>query len=84
MIKCVKPIIINYYTNKMRKSKEETKFRDKREYISPVLEVVFIEMEQGIAAGSASVNVGVDVSGNANAVDTDWGGSDDTVIDTPF
>ncbi|WP_411897583.1 hypothetical protein [Elizabethkingia occulta] len=68
----------------MRKSKEETKFRDKREYISPVLEVVFIEMEQGIAAGSASVNVGVDVSGNANAVDTDWGGSDDTVIDTPF
>lgn len=72
MIKCVKPIIINYYTNKMRKSKEETKFRDKREYISPVLEVVFIEMEQGIAAGSASVNVGVDVSGNANAVDTDW------------
>ena len=41
-------------------------------------------MEQGIAAGSASVNVGVDVNGNANAVDTDWGGSDDTVIDTPF
>lgn len=68
----------------MRKSKEETKLEIKREYISPVLEVVFIEMEQGIAAGSASVNVGVDVSGNANAVDTDWGGSDDTVIDTPF
>ncbi|MCL1034005.1 MULTISPECIES: hypothetical protein [Elizabethkingia] len=48
------------------------------------MEVVFIEMEQGIAAGSASVNVGVDVSGNANAVDTDWGGSDDATIDTPF
>ncbi|HFK5512733.1 hypothetical protein BAZ12_15515 [Elizabethkingia miricola] len=69
----------------MRKLKEEeTKLEIKREYISPVLEVVFIEMEQGIAAGSASVNVGVDVNGNANAVDTDWGGSDDTVIDTPF
>ncbi|MCT4234917.1 hypothetical protein HZP42_00775 [Elizabethkingia anophelis] len=69
----------------MRKSKEEeTKLEIKREYISPVLEVVFTEMEQGIAAGSASVNVVVDVSGNANAVDTDWGGSDDTTIDTPF
>ena len=63
---------------------EETKLEIKREYISPVSEAVFIEMEQAIAAGSASVNVGVDVSGNANAVDTDWGGSDDTVIDTPF
>ncbi|ATC35812.1 hypothetical protein HZQ75_02070 [Elizabethkingia anophelis] len=69
----------------MRKLKEEeTKLEIKREYISPVSEVVFIEMEHGIAAGSASVNVGVDVNGNANAVDTDWGGSDDTVIDTPF
>ncbi|AKH93783.1 hypothetical protein [Elizabethkingia anophelis] len=69
----------------MRKSKEEeTKLEIKREYISPVSEAVFIEMEQAIAAGSASVNVGVDVSGNANAVDTDWGGSDDTVIDSPF
>ncbi|MCT3897381.1 hypothetical protein HZQ13_04645 [Elizabethkingia anophelis] len=69
----------------MRKSKEEeTKLEIKREYISPVLEVVFIEMEQAIAAGSASVNVGVDINGNASAVDTDWGGSDDTIIDTPF
>ncbi|WP_087094183.1 hypothetical protein [Elizabethkingia anophelis] len=69
----------------MRKLKEEeTKLKIKREYMSPILEVVFIEMEQGIAASSASVNVGVDVSGNVNAVDTDWGGSDDTVIDTPF
>lgn len=69
----------------MRNSKEEkTKLEIKRKYISPVLEVVFIEMEQDIAAGSASVNVGVDVSGNASPVDTDWGGSDDTIIDTPF
>ncbi|MCT4006860.1 hypothetical protein HZQ22_16005 [Elizabethkingia anophelis] len=69
----------------MRKLKEEeTKLEIKREYISPVLEVVFIEIEQGIAASSASVNVSIDVSGNANAVDTDWGGSDDTVIDSPF
>ncbi|MDV3547002.1 hypothetical protein CMU66_13915 [Elizabethkingia anophelis] len=69
----------------MRNSKEEkTKLEIKRKYISPVLEVVFIEMEQDIAAGSASVNVGVDVSGSASQVDTDWGGNDDTVIDTPF
>ena len=54
----------------MRKSKEEeTKLEIKREYISPVLEVVFTEMEQSIAAGSASVNVVVDVSGNTNTVD---------------
>ncbi|WP_260130054.1 hypothetical protein [Elizabethkingia anophelis] len=52
----------------MRKLKEEeTKLEIKREYISPVLEVVFIEIEQGIAASSASVNVSVDVNGNANA-----------------
>ncbi len=69
----------------MRNSKEEeTKLKIKREYMSPVLEVVLIEMEQAIAAGSASVNVGVDINGNASAVDTDWGGSDDTTIDTPF
>ncbi|MDV3949341.1 hypothetical protein CMT75_12540 [Elizabethkingia anophelis] len=69
----------------MRNSKEEkTKLEIKRKYISPVLEIVLIEMEQGIAAGSASINVGVDVSGNANPIDTDWGGSDDTIIDTPF
>ncbi|CAI9685304.1 hypothetical protein [Elizabethkingia anophelis] len=69
----------------MRKSKEEeTKLGIKREYISPVLEVVLIEMEQGIAAGSASTNVGVDANGNATSIDTDWGGTDDTVIDTPF
>ena len=41
-------------------------------------------MEQGIAAGSASTNVGVDANGNATSIDTDWGGTDDTVIDTPF
>ncbi|AQX14034.1 MULTISPECIES: hypothetical protein [Elizabethkingia] len=69
----------------MKKLKEETtRTNVKKEYTSPILEVLYIEMEQGIAAGSASVNVGVDVSGNATAVDTDWGGSEDTVIDTPF
>ncbi|MCT4140047.1 hypothetical protein HZP65_04755 [Elizabethkingia anophelis] len=56
----------------MKVLKEEEKTLEiKREYIYPVLGVVFIEMEQAIAAGSASVNVGVDVSGNASAVDTD-------------
>ncbi|MCT3918038.1 hypothetical protein HZQ04_18430 [Elizabethkingia anophelis] len=69
----------------MKKLKEETtKTNVKKEYTSPILEVLYIEMEQGIAAGSASVNVSVDVSGNTTAVDTDWGGSEDTVIDTPF
>ncbi|CAI9685295.1 hypothetical protein [Elizabethkingia anophelis] len=67
----------------MKVLKEEEKTLEiKREYIYPVLGVVFIEMEQVIAAGSASVNVGVDVSGNACAVDTDWGGSGDTIIDS--
>lgn len=68
----------------MRNSKEEKKLKIKKKYTAPILEIVLIEMEQGIAAGSASINVGVDVNGNANAVDTDWGGSDDTIIDTPF
>ena len=69
----------------MRNFKEEEKdLKSKKEYLSPKLEIIYIELEQGIAAGSASVNVGVDVNGNVNAVDTDWGGSDDTVIDTPF
>ncbi|MCT3664256.1 hypothetical protein HZR00_17305 [Elizabethkingia anophelis] len=58
--------------------------KSKKEYLSPKLEIIYIELEQGIAAGSASVKVGVDVDGNVNAVDTDWGGSDDTTIDTPF
>ncbi|WMC07361.1 hypothetical protein [Elizabethkingia anophelis] len=69
----------------MKNLKEETtRTNVKKEYTSPILEVLYIEMEQGIAAGSASVNVSVDVNGNANHVDTDWGGSDDTTIDTPF
>lgn len=69
----------------MKKIKEEeTKSDIKREYKAPVLEIVLIEMEQGIAAGSASVNVSIDVNGAANAIDTDWGGSEDTVIDAPF
>ncbi|MCL1665808.1 hypothetical protein M2T78_16195 [Elizabethkingia ursingii] len=68
----------------MKILKEEIKSNEKKEYTAPVLEVVLIEMEQGIAAGSASTNVGVDANGNATSIDTDWGGTDDTVIDTPF
>ncbi|HAY3542657.1 TPA: hypothetical protein JRX92_000991 [Elizabethkingia anophelis] len=69
----------------MRNFKEEEKdLKSKKEYLSPKLEIIYIELEQGIAAGSASVNVGVDVDGKVNAVDTDWGGTDDTVINTPF
>lgn len=69
----------------MKKLKEETtSVNVKKEYTSPILEVLYIEMEQGIAAGSASVNVSIDVNGAANAIDTDWGGSEDTVIDAPF
>ena len=55
----------------------------RKEYVAPVLEVAFIEMEQGIAAGSASVSP-LSTSGNTNAVQTNWGGNDDTEIFTPY
>lgn len=41
----------------MRKTKHNIKI-PKRKYTAPVLEVIFVEMENGIAAGSASLNPG--------------------------
>ncbi|KUY29914.1 hypothetical protein ATB96_17485 [Elizabethkingia ursingii] len=56
----------------------------KKSYITPSFSVIHVEMEQGIAAGSATVTPGVDINGNVDTVSTDWGGSDTTTIDTPF
>jgi len=68
-----------------RQQETKTVLEVKKEYVSPVLlEVVLLEMEYGIAASSVSVNVKVDINGNALPVDTDWEGSDETVIDAPF
>ncbi|MDV4042212.1 hypothetical protein CMT37_05140 [Elizabethkingia anophelis] len=68
----------------MSKPKEEKIKEEKKEYITPCISVINVEMEQGIAAGSATVTPGVDINGNVDTVSTDWGGSDTTTIDTPF
>ncbi|MYY43881.1 hypothetical protein [Elizabethkingia anophelis] len=52
----------------MFKSKEE----EKKEYEAPTISVIEIEMEQGIASGSATVTPGV-TNGNTDAVSTVWG-----------
>ena len=52
--------------------------RERRDYIPPLLETIAIEMECGIAANSAAVVP------DQSSTDTDWNGSDDTTIDTPF
>ncbi|WP_395763001.1 hypothetical protein ACH34F_04520 [Elizabethkingia anophelis] len=57
--------------------------REKRKYISPTLDVMIVEMECGIAANSAAVSPAT-VGGNTDQVQTDWGGNDDTTIETPF
>ncbi|KUY27267.1 hypothetical protein ATB96_19820 [Elizabethkingia ursingii] len=56
---------------------------EKKSYLAPSFSVMEIEMEQGIASGSATVTP-VTVNGNTDTVSTDWGGSDTTTIDTPF
>ena len=58
-------------------------FEEKKEYEAPSISVTEIEMEEGIASGSATVTP-VEVNGNTDTVSTDWGGSDTTTIDTPF
>ncbi|MDV2444928.1 hypothetical protein [Elizabethkingia anophelis] len=63
--------------------KEKAKEIAKWTYLAPQIFVEEIEMEQGIAAGSATVTPGV-VNGNTDSVSTDWGGTDTTTIDTPF
>ncbi|HFK5506002.1 TPA: hypothetical protein ACGZ9G_001101 [Elizabethkingia anophelis] len=64
-------------------SKSMVQDTEKKSYQAPSVSVIHIEMEQGIAAGSASVTPAV-VNGNTDNVSTDWGGSDTTTIDTPF
>ena len=62
---------------------QEIKNRIKKTYLSPEITVINIEMEEGVASGSATVTP-VEVNGNVDSVSTDWGGSDTTTIDTPF
>ena len=62
---------------------QEIKNRIKKTYLSPEITVINIEMEEGVASGSATVTP-VEVNGNTDTVSTDWGGSDTTTIDTPF
>ncbi|HCD9234120.1 TPA: hypothetical protein NEG48_001093 [Elizabethkingia anophelis] len=63
---------------------KEEHLQQKKRYESPEFSVIEVEMEEGIASGSATVSPGVDINGNTDAVNTDWGGSDTTTIDTPF
>ncbi|MDX8569356.1 hypothetical protein OZ668_15250 [Elizabethkingia sp. HX XZB] len=51
--------------------------------MAPLLKIEIVELEQGICAGSASVTPGT-TGGNVDPVATDWEGSDDTSIDSPF
>ncbi|MCL1670974.1 hypothetical protein [Elizabethkingia ursingii] len=57
--------------------------KEKKDYYPPVIEVTIIEMECGIAANSAAVSP-VTVDGNADQVQTDWNGNDDTIIHTEY
>ncbi|HFK5529594.1 TPA: hypothetical protein ACGZ99_003680 [Elizabethkingia anophelis] len=67
----------------MEKQKKEQIDYEKRKYISPEIEVLFLKMEQGIAANSAVVTPGT-TNGNTDPVNTEWEGSDDTSVDAPF
>ena len=70
-----------------KKQKTRTEFLkenpEKREYISPTLDVMMVEMECGIAANSVAVSP-VKVNGNTDGVQTDWNGNDDTTINAQF
>ncbi|MCL1690171.1 hypothetical protein CMU59_18405 [Elizabethkingia anophelis] len=71
----------------MKQQKTEVRFslenQEKRKYISPILDVMIVEMECGIAANSAGVSP-ITVNGNTDEVQTDWNGNDDATIDVPF
>ncbi|OPC00857.1 hypothetical protein BAS10_01120 [Elizabethkingia meningoseptica] len=51
----------------------EKKIIKKQQYIPPSIDVSWVEMEQGIAAGSGYLNTGVT---NANPEIEDWGYED--------
>lgn len=74
----------------MKKHTEFTEFleeeieKKKKKYIPPIVEVVFVEMECGVAANSAAVSPAT-VGGNTAQVNTDWNGNDDTTLNNvPF
>ncbi|MDV3778012.1 hypothetical protein CMU25_17380 [Elizabethkingia anophelis] len=67
--KCEKNII--NIKNKMEKKEEQS---EKKDYIPPRIEVYMVEMEQGIAAGSAAGKPDIDEETNegGETVDPDW------------
>ncbi|HFK5529507.1 TPA: hypothetical protein ACGZ99_003590 [Elizabethkingia anophelis] len=69
----------------MTKKEQENEQPDnpKKEYTPPVMEVLFLEMEQGIAANSAATTPGT-TNGNVDPVKTEWDGTSDTTVDAPF
>ncbi|WP_337084496.1 hypothetical protein [Elizabethkingia anophelis] len=72
---------------KFKKEKKRTTLATsvRKVYIPPVIEVILVEIECGIAANSAPVSPG-STNGNTNSVQTDWNGdgNDNTNIETPF
>lgn len=63
--------------------KEEIQRTTKREYIPPVIEVTLIEMEEGIASGSAKVAPN-STGGLVNDITTQWDGKEVIDTETPF
>ncbi|AQW94709.1 hypothetical protein CMU89_18800 [Elizabethkingia anophelis] len=57
--------------------------QEKKTYIPPILEVIFVELESGIAASSVFVSP-TSVDGNTDQIQTDWAGSDNQIIEVPF
>ncbi|MCP1252404.1 hypothetical protein NK212_11130 [Elizabethkingia sp. S0634] len=71
----------------MKKNNTHTEFlkenQEKKDYISPTLDIMIVEMECGIAANSAATSP-VTVGGNTDQVQTDWNGNDDSTVGAPF
>ncbi len=57
--------------------------KQRRKYVPPKIETSFLEMEYCIAAGSARVSPST-TGGFTDAPPTEWEGSDDNDIITPF
>ncbi|AQW90089.1 hypothetical protein [Elizabethkingia anophelis] len=55
----------------------------KKNYVTPTIDILLVDMECGIAANSAAVSP-VTVGGNTEQVQTDWNGNNDTTIETPI
>ncbi|MCT4288144.1 hypothetical protein HZP25_15675 [Elizabethkingia anophelis] len=67
------------------KTQHQNSVSGKKEYLTPKVEVTFVEMEQGIAAASATVSP-VLTNGNTDPVATDWNTTEDNNVDveSPF